>query len=128
MANDNSDINDETSRDHDTATKSASSTFANLKDAIPTSTEELKAQLAEAKAMIARLTSGNQQEGGEVAGALRQRKGNLAESAKDVKDNVTGNLKTMTAQAKQNAPSAGVAVPTVAVLCLLSFLLAYFFF
>ena len=76
--------------------------------AVPTSTEELKAQLAQAKAQILQLK--------EQAGdsGLRQRKMNDAGAQ----------MQTMAHQ----AGDAGVPLQIVAGLCLLSFLLAYFFF
>ncbi|EKG21325.1 Major sperm protein [Macrophomina phaseolina MS6] len=87
---------------------------SNVTNAIPTSTDELKAQLQEARATIARL----EQQAASASG-LRQRKG---ESASSNSKSETSNL------AVQQAPAGGVPVQIVAGLCLFSFLLAYFFF
>lgn len=77
---------------------------------VPESYEELKAKLAEAQAAI----SAYAQEGG-----LRMRKVAAGE---------TGN-KTVDDVAHQVAAGAqGVSIPITAFLCLISFLLAYFFF
>lgn len=108
-----------------------SSSMAHLKETVPTSTEELKAALAEAQAKIARLTSrgARDDEGEGEGGTMRQRK--FTEQAGAMKDSVAGSLKNMApSQEKQQqiVRSAGVAVPVVAVLCLLSFLVAYVFF
>lgn len=86
---------------------------AAVTSAIPTSTEELQAQLAEAQATISRLTS----QAAESVG-LRQRKGD-AGSATSSRSTAYGS--------QQTAPS-GVPVPIAAALCLLSFLLAYLLF
>lgn len=86
----------------------AASSVAN---AIPTSQAELQAQLDAAKAQITRLTQ-------QADAGLRQRK---PESSRDAKDQ----LATATQQA---APAGGVSVQITALLCLVSFLLAYFLF
>lgn len=83
----------------------AASTVTN---AIPTSTDELKAQLAEAKAQILKLKEQVGDSG------LRQRKVNEAGEK----------LQTI----QQQSGEVGVPLQIVAGLCLLSFLLAYFFF
>ncbi|OJD31044.1 msp domain-containing protein [Diplodia corticola] len=85
---------------------------SSVTSAIPTSTEELKAQLQEARATIARLEQ-------QASSGLRQRKGDGVGS-KDEK--AASNLSV------QQAPAGGVPVQVVAGLCLFSFLLAYFFF
>lgn len=84
---------------------------ASVTNAIPTSQAELQAQLDAAKAQIARLTQ-------QADAGLRQRK---PDSARDAKDQ----LKTAT---QQVAPAGGVSVQITALLCLVSFLLAYFLF
>ncbi|GME28060.1 Major sperm protein [Neofusicoccum parvum] len=86
---------------------------SSVTNAIPTSSEELKAQLQEARATIERLEK-------QVAqGGLRQRKG----------EGVNSKDKAQTSSlAVQQAPAGGVPVQIVAGLCLFSFLLAYFFF
>ncbi|KAF4314474.1 Major sperm protein [Botryosphaeria dothidea] len=88
--------------------------ISSVTNAIPTSTEELKAQLQEARATIARLESQAASGSG-----LRQRKGESVNSSSKTE---TSNL------AVQQAPAGGVPVQVVAGLCLFSFLLAYFFF
>lgn len=91
-----------------------SAAAARVSNAIPTSQEDLKAQLEEAKAQIARLTT----QASEASG-LRQRK----------VDTTTGSKSELsTAAHTQTAPAGGVSVQLCAILCLLSFLLAYFLF
>lgn len=79
-----------------------------VSNAVPTSQEDLNQQLADAKAQIAKLTSqlGDPQ--------LRQRK----------VQEVNERMQTVV----QQSGDIGVPVQVVAGLCLLSFLLAYFFF
>jgi len=90
------------------------STFASAKAAVASaipSSDELKAQLADANAQIQRLKDRLADQG------LRQRKtGGEAKAAPA----------TMTQQ--HAPPESGVPVQMVAGLCLLSFLIAYFFF
>lgn len=89
---------------------------ASAANAIPTSTEELKAQLTQAKATIASLTSEQ---------GLRQRKiGATGQDSKDATSAVSG----AGGLGVQQQQADGVPVQIVAALCLLSFLLAYFFF
>jgi len=83
--------------------------------AVPTTREELKRDLEEAKATIVRLTQQLRDQGG-----LRQRKPDAA--SKDVTD---GSTRTAVPPA---AAVGGVPVQVTAALCLLCFLLAYFFF
>lgn len=79
---------------------------------IPTSQEQLKQQLEEAKAHIARLQ-------GQVQEGLRQRK--PQEAAEKVANSVQ--------QSMQNAPApGGVPIQIVAGLCLLCFIIAWMFF
>ncbi|KAF4538879.1 MSP domain containing protein [Lasiodiplodia theobromae] len=87
------------------------SAVSSVTSAIPTSTEELKAQLQEARATIARLEQ-------QASQGLRQRKGEGVSSKEEKASNL----------AVQQAPAGGVPVQVVAGLCLFSFLLAYFFF
>ncbi|KAH4057768.1 hypothetical protein HBI25_053990 [Parastagonospora nodorum] len=94
------------------ATMSAAAT--RVSNAIPVSQEDLSAQLAEAKATIARLT----QQASEVSG-LRQRKTDTTSGSKS---------QLSTAPHTQTAPAGGVSVQITALLCLVSFLLAYFLF
>jgi len=82
-----------------------------VSNAVPTSYEELKVQLAEARAQLASLS----QEGG-----LRMRKA--------VGANPDDSIATTANLAAKQATSEGVPIQIVAALCLLSFLLAYFFF
>jgi hypothetical protein len=90
-----------------------SSAAAAVANAVPTSRPELESQLAEARATIDRL-----QEQIKSSSGLRQRK---VEPTDDSKQQL------LTAERVQ-APAGGVPVQVVAGLCLLSFLLAYFFF
>ena len=92
----------------------AASTVAN---AVPTSSEDVRQQLADAKAQIARLTDQNQQQ------TLRQRQSDAVNQ--DARERITTGTAGM---GIQQQPSDGVPVQIVAALCLLSFLLAYFFF
>jgi type II secretory pathway component PulM len=88
----------------------AASTVSN---AMPSS-GDLQAQLNEAKAQIARLT----QQASEASG-LRQRK---TEPTHDSRAQMS------TAMDTRQAPAGGVSVQITALLCLVSFLLAYFLF
>lgn len=84
---------------------------AAVSSAIPTSQDDVRRQLDEAKATIARLQE-------QASSGLRQR-------------NVAGSGEKSTSQDSlaAKAPSAGgVSVQIVALLCLLCFLIAYFFF
>ncbi len=108
----------------DTASHAAASTsatvsgaVANVANAVPTSTEELQAQLAQAKAQIAKLTSSTNDQG------PRQRKTDAV--VQDARERITTGT---TGMGVQQQPADGVPVQIVAALCLLSFLLAYFFF
>ena len=94
------------------ATMSAAAT--RVSNAIPMSQEDLSRQLEESKATIARLT----QQASEASG-LRQRK---TEPTHDSKSQLS------TAAHTQTAPAGGVSVQITALLCLLSFLVAYFLF
>jgi hypothetical protein len=86
-------------------------------NAVPTSGEDLKAQLAQAKATITRLTQQTEEQG------LRQRKTDAVnqDSRERISTGTTG-------MGIQQQPAEGVPVQIVAALCLLSFLLAYFLF
>jgi hypothetical protein len=94
------------------STAAASSTLASaataFSNAVPTSQEELKQQLVDAKAQISKLTSQLNDP------QLRQRK--VQEASEKMQTVV------------QQTGETGVPVQVVAGLCLLSFLLAYFFF
>ncbi|KAF2742394.1 VAMP-associated protein [Sporormia fimetaria CBS 119925] len=89
------------------------SVAAGVASAVPTSGADLQAQLDEAKATIEKY----RQQAVESTG-LRQRKPEPSSEAAS---------QLATAERVQ-APAGGVSVPTVAVLCLVSFLLAYFLF
>ncbi|GAD95540.1 MSP domain protein [Paecilomyces variotii No. 5] len=94
------------------AAASVKATAASAASVIPTSSEDVKAQLAEANAQIQRLKNQVTDQG------LRQRKVGAGEES-------------TTPQLQQQHPQSvvsGVPVQVVAGLCLLSFLLAYFFF
>ena len=81
-------------------------------NAVPTSQDELKSQLEEARSTISRLQA-------QAAEGVRQRK--PQEMAKDAVNSVS--------QSMQNAPApGGVPIQIVAGLCLLCFILAYLFF
>lgn len=82
---------------------------------LPTSVDDVKSQLAEAQATIARLTK-------EAQEGLRRR--NVPGISGSSEKSGSSNLATM----QNQAAAAGVPVQIVAGLCLLSFLLAYFFF
>jgi hypothetical protein len=86
---------------------SVTSAAAAVSNAVPTSYEDLKAQLAQAQATIASYS----QDGG-----LRMRKAAGANTVAASADSV------------QQQAAEGVPVQIVAALCLLSFLLAYLFF
>lgn len=90
---------------------------SNVANAMPTSGEDLRAQLANAKAEISRLTSQNEEQG------LRQRKSDAVNQ--DSRERITTGT---TGMGIQQQPADGVPVQIVTALCLLSFLLAYFFF
>ncbi|CAA9964326.1 hypothetical protein PTNB73_09499 [Pyrenophora teres f. teres] len=85
---------------------------ATLSNAMPSS-GDVEAQLAEAKAQIARLT----QQLGDASG-LRQRKGASVQDSKQSSTTIN----------TQQAPAGGVSVQITALLCLFSFLIAYFLF
>jgi hypothetical protein len=85
---------------------------AAVANAVPTSTEDLKAQLAAAQNQIAQLTR-------QAQDGLRQRK-----SAAVSGSSTSSGSSSMALQ----QPPNGVPVPVVAGLCLLSFLLAYLLF
>ena len=94
-----------------------SAAASSIANAIPTSGEDLKAQLNEAKATILRLKQQAEEQ------VLRQRKSDAVNQ--DSKERITTGT---TGMGIQQLPAEGVPVPIVAALCLLSFLLAYFFF
>lgn len=89
-------------------TTGVAGTAAAVSNAIPTSTEELKAQLAAAQNQIAKLTQDLKDP------AVRQRK--VAEAQEKVQTVV------------QQSQDSGVPLHIVAALCLVSFLIAYLFF
>ena len=90
---------------------------ASVSNAIPTSAEDLKRRLTEAEATITSLRKQKEEQG------LRQRKSDAVNQ--DTKERITTGT---TGQGIQRVPASGVPVQIVAGLCLLSFLLAYFFF
>lgn len=92
----------------------AASSVAN---ALPTSTDDLRAQLAQAKATIAKMSQQAEDQG------LRQRKADAVNQ--DSRERITTGT---TGMGVQQQPAEGVPVQIVAGLCLLSFLLAYFLF
>lgn len=94
---------------------SISAAAAGVADVIPTSMYELKQQLADAQATITRLTQ-------QADEGLRQRKSEGGNQASK------GQSSTSTTAVAARVGQAGVPVQIVAALCLLCFLLAYFFF
>jgi len=86
-------------------------------NAIPTSGEDLSAQLSAAKAQILKLTEKAEEQ------VLRQRKSDAVN--KDSRERLSTGT---TGMGIQQQPAEGVPVPIVVALCLLSFLLAYFLF
>lgn len=93
------------------------STLSSVTNAIPTSGDELKQQLAEAQATIARLSQQAQDQ------VLRQRKTDAVNQ--DSKERITTGT---TGMGVKQVSASGVPVQIVAGLCLLCFLIAYFFF
>lgn len=96
------------------ASNAASNAAQSVAAAVPTTSDEMKQQLANANTQISRLTA----QAAESTG-LRQRK------TDGTADNSTG---TGTSAMSMQQPPNGVPVPLVAALCLLSFLLAYLLF
>ncbi|KAL8780594.1 MAG: hypothetical protein Q9213_006391 [Squamulea squamosa] len=95
----------------------ASAAASNIAQVVPTSGEDLRAQLADAKATISRLTQQAEEQG------LQQRKTDAVNQ--DSRERITTGT---TGMGIQQQPADGVPVQIVTALCLLSFLLAYFFF
>lgn len=95
-------------------TNAAASSVAS---AVRTSGDDLRAQLADATATISRLKQQAEEQG------LRQRKSDAINQ--DARERITTGT---TGMGVQQQPADGVPVQIVAALCLLSFLLAYFFF
>lgn len=94
----------------------AASTMA-FASGISSSSEDVKAQLAKANETIAQLRQQVEQQG------LRQRKSDAVNQ--DSKERITTGT---TGLGVQSTPTSGVPVQVVAGLCLLCFLIAYFFF
>lgn len=94
-----------------------SSLANNVSNVIPLSGEDLRAQLADAKNTILNLKQQAEEQG------LRQRKADAVNQ--DSRERITTGI---TGMGIQQQPADGVPVQIVAALCLLSFLLAYFFF
>lgn len=107
----------ESARNPATETYSSTSTTQSIANAIPTSADDVKAQLAEAQAMIARLRQEKDEQG------LRQRKSDAVNQ--DSKERISAGT---TGLGVQKTPASGVPVQVVAGLCLLCFLIAYFLF
>ncbi|KAK4104531.1 VAMP-associated protein [Parathielavia hyrcaniae] len=109
------------------ATAAAAGAAATVKSAAADTYEELKEQLAKAEATIASLKKN------EAASGLRQRKPAAPPSESEGKSGAAGATTATKAQLTQaERPAArgteGVPVQIVALLCLASFLLAYFLF
>lgn len=90
---------------------------SSLASAVPASGDDVRAQLAQAKATIARMTQQSEEQ------VLRQRKTDAVNQ--DSRERITTGT---TGMGIQQQPADGVPVQIVAALCLLSFLLAYFLF
>jgi len=88
-----------------------------ISNAIPTSIDDLRAQLDSANSTIARMKQQIEEQ------TLRQRKSDTVNQ--DAKDRITTGT---TGMGQQQQAAGGVPVQIVAGLCLLCFLLAYFFF
>ena len=103
------------------AAASAQSTLgaaaSSVVSAVPMSGDDVRTQLAQAKATIARMTQQSEEQG------LRQRKTDAVNQ--DSRERITTGTMGM---GVQQQPADGVPVQIVAALCLLSFLLAYFLF
>lgn len=95
-----------------------SAAASSVVNAVPTSGEDVRAQLAEARATITKLRQQAEEQ------VLRQRKNDAV--LQDSRERITTGTTGM-GVLQQPAPT-GVPVQIVAALCLLSFLLAYFFF
>ncbi|MCJ1336761.1 phosphatidylinositol-binding protein scs2 [Bachmanniomyces sp. S44760] len=90
---------------------------SSVASAVPTSKEDVQRQLDAANAQIAKLKSAADEQG------LRLRKSDAV--GHDARERITTGT---TGMGVQTQPADGVPVQIVAALCLLSFLLAYFFF
>ena len=88
-----------------------------MANAVPTDSEDIKAQLAQAREQNRALTAQVEEQG------LKQRKADAVNQ--DARERITTGK---TGMGIQQQPADGVPVQIVAALCLLSFLLAYFFF
>lgn len=95
-----------------------SAAASSIINAVPTSGDDVRAQLAEAKATISKLRQQAEEQG------LKQRKSDAV--VQDSRERISTGTTGMGVQ--QQPASTGVPVQIVAALCLLSFLLAYFFF
>ncbi|KAL8693679.1 MAG: hypothetical protein Q9218_001536 [Villophora microphyllina] len=95
----------------------ASAAVSGIANAFPMSGDDLKGQLADAQATIARLKQQTEEQ------SLRQRKSDAVNQ--DARERITTGT---TGMGVQQQPADGVPVQIVATLCLLSFLLAYFLF
>ncbi|KAI4105345.1 MAG: hypothetical protein L6R37_002795 [Teloschistes peruensis] len=95
----------------------ASATVSGIPKSVPTSSDDLKGQLADAHATIRRLKDQTESQG------LRQRKTDAVNQ--DARERITTGT---TGMGVQQQPTDGVPVQIVAALCLLSFLLAYILF
>jgi hypothetical protein len=109
----------ETSRAGQASAFSAPAVAATVKSAAADTYEDLKDKLSKAEATITSLRS-------EVAGGLRQRK--TAATSSGSGDNNAATPQLAQAQRPASQGTEGVPVQVVALLCLASFLLAYFFF
>ncbi|KAL9593070.1 MAG: hypothetical protein Q9219_007686 [cf. Caloplaca sp. 3 TL-2023] len=96
---------------------SASAAASNVTNSIPVPSVDLQAQLVDAKSEISRLTQQAREQ------SLKQQKAEAASQKSQEQIGIGG-----TGISTQQQSTDGVPVQIVAALCLLSFLLAYFFF
>jgi hypothetical protein len=101
----------------DRSAYSDSTTTPSFMNSIPTSAEDIKAKLAEAQAIIARMSQERDDQG------LRQRKTDAVNQ--DSKERISAGTSGL---GVQKTAASGVPVQVVAGLCLLCFMIAYFFF
>lgn len=95
----------------------AGNAASSVASAVPTSQEDVRQALADARAEITRL----KEQGAEQILRLRKSDAINQDSRERITTGTTG-------MGVQSQPADGVPVQIVAALCLLSFLLAYFFF
>lgn len=115
--NDSKSITESASNAAASAQSTVGAAASSVVNAVPISGDDVRTQLAQAKATIARMTQQSEEQG------LRQRKSDAVNQ--DSRERITTGT---TGMGVQQQPADGVPVQIVAALCLLSFLLAYFLF